>query len=729
MLFQRRSSRTRYRDYLAKSKDPAWAKLDSAEAAGSREKKGKRTRGFFDLFRLFWQEIESFHRTVYFAIATVTVATCISLVLPTSTLITIDYIVTDNPGPAGISPRVKEWLQTFGLSIDPAAITRGDRVALLWVMGASMVLISCVSVLIWMWGRWQMTRLTKRVQAAVRKKVFEQAVRLPLHRVQQMKTGGMVSVLREDAGASAELLFSLIYNPVRAIVQLLGTLIILAVVDWRMLVGGLLLIPAVWLSHRTWIGKIRPVFRDIRITRSSIDAQTTEAFGGMRVVRGFSRELSESGRFTRGGHFMSRQEILVWWWSRILEVLWSMLIPIASTGVLIYGGTQVIRGELTIGQVMMFTSYLLMLLSPLETLTNTATAVQTNLAGFDRILDILAEPREFQEDEARGRPLERARVQGRITLDHVSFAYPALTGRVKGARAMEEPSPDTSKSHASKPGDPTTHAANSDAAPRPVLRDVSIDVPHGMTVALVGASGSGKTTLCNLIARFFDPCAVAIPEEGITLPRGRIMLDGIDLRDIDVRHYRRLLGIVEQDVFLFDGSVAENIAYGRIDSEGDGLPSRETVLRSVRAAAEAANAAEFIEKLEFGYDTVIGERGVRLSGGQKQRLAIARALFADPLILILDEATSNLDAESEAMIQRSLAGLMRGRTSFVIAHRLSTIRHADLIVVLEQGRVIETGSHETLLAAGGRYADLLRTQLEAHSPEAAAAIKQALASR
>lgn len=707
MLFQRRSSRTRYRDYLAKSKDPAWAKLDSAEAAGAREKKSKRTRGFLDLFRLFWAEIATFHRTVYFAIATVTVATCISLVLPTSTLITIDYIVTDNPGPAGISPRIKPWLETVGVSIDPAAITRDDRAALLWVMGAAMVLISCASVLIWMWGRWQMTRLTKRVQAAVRKKVFEHAVRLPLHRVQQMKTGGMVSVLREDAGASAELLFSLIYNPTRAVVQLIGTLIILAVVDWRMLVGGLLLIPAVWLSHKTWIGKIRPVYRDIRNTRSGIDAQTTEAFGGMRVVRGFSRELSESGRFTRAGHYMSRQEILVWWWSRILEILWSMLIPIASTGVLIYGGTQVIQGELTIGQVMMFTSYLLMLLSPLETLTNTATAVQTNLAGFDRILDILSEPREFQQDEARGKPLDRARVKGHITLQHVSFAYPALTTRVKGARAVEETAPH--------------HTAL-----RPVLRDISLDVPHGTTVALVGASGSGKTTLCNLIARFYDPAEVPLPDEGITLPKGRILLDGIDLRDIDVRHYRRLLGIVEQDVFLFDGSVAENIAYGRIDSEDDGLPSRDTVMRSVRAAAEAANAAEFIEQLEFGYDTVIGERGVRLSGGQKQRLAIARALFADPIILILDEATSNLDAQSEALIQHSLTSLMQSRTCFVIAHRLSTIRNADLIVVLEHGRVVETGTHDSLLAARGRYADLLRTQLEAHSPEAAAAIKAAL---
>jgi ATP-binding cassette subfamily B protein/subfamily B ATP-binding cassette protein MsbA len=357
-----------------------------------------------------------------------------------------------------------------------------------------------------------------------------------------------------------------------------------------------------------------------------------------------------------------------------------------------------------------------MLLSPLETLTNTATAVQTNLAGFDRILDILAEPREFQEDESRGKPLDRSKVHGRITLDRVSFAYPTQSTKVKGARAIDE----------TKPND---NIPKRDAAPRAVLRDISLDIPHGTTVALVGASGSGKTTLCNLIARFYDPCEVPIADEGITLPKGRILLDGVDLRDIDVRHYRRLLGIVEQDVFLFDGSAAENIAYGRIDSEGDGLPSRDAVLRSVKAAAHAANAAEFIETLEHGYDTVIGERGVRLSGGQKQRLAIARALFADPLILILDEATSNLDAESEAMIQKSLAGLMKDRTSFVIAHRLSTIRNADLIVVLEQGRVIETGNHDSLLAAGGRYADLLRTQLEAHSPEAVAAIKAALSNR
>ncbi len=720
MLFQRRSSRSRYKDYLAKRKDPSWATLDSAEASGERQRKGPRARGFFELFRRFWGQIREYRPTLIAALCTLSLATGLGLLMPTSTLITIDYIITDHPGPTGISSRVREFLSTLGVSIDWTAIAKPDRVHLLWVLGAAMIVLTTFNIIIGTWGRWQMTRLTKRVQASMRQQVFEHASRLPLHRIHQIKTGGVVSILREDAGAAAELLFSLIYNPWRAIVQLTGTLVILALVDWRLLVGGMLLIPAVWLSHRTWISRIRPIYRDIKITRTSIDAHSTEAFGGMRVVRGFSRELSESGRFTKAGHLMSRQEILVWWWSRVLEMVWSLLIPLASTGVLVYGGSQVINGRLTIGQVMMFTSYLLMLLSPLETLTNTATAVQTNLAGFDRILDVLAEPREFELAKSAAETLqkvERSRVKGRITLDHVSFAYPPGLGRSE------------KKSHKPKTGDtrpgPTEVTVS---VPKAVLKDINLDISPGTTVALVGASGSGKTTLCNLIARFFDPCEVVDPEApGGKWPAGRILLDGADLRHIDVRSYRRLLGIVEQDVFLFDGTIAENIAYGRLEAEGSGLVTREEVLRAVRRAADFANAGEFIDKLDHGFDTLIGERGVRLSGGQKQRLAIARALLADPAILILDEATSNLDAESEALIQRSLGALMAGRTSFVIAHRLSTIRHADMIVVLEQGKVVETGTHQQLLAREGRYADLLRTQLEAHSPDAAKAIRQDIA--
>ena len=582
-------------------------------------------QGFFDQTRG--------HRApILFALGTLTVATLLALIPPVATKFAVDHVLGELPLPEG----VPEWVPR-------------ERWPLLLFIVAAVLTISYVKLAIHVWGRWHATRVSHMLRLSVRKKVLEHALRLPLHRAQELKAGGAVSILREDANSVGELIFGMLYNPWRAIIQLVGSLCVLAWVDWRLLLGAIVLIPLVYVAHKTWISGIRPQHRRIRAQREEIDSLATETFGGIRVVRGFSRQRSETDRLMRGHHLMSRKQLYAWWWARIVEVVWETVIPLATAALMVYGGWQVLEGNLTLGDLTMFLVYLVMLLGPIATLAQSATQFQNSLSGLDRILDLLDEPREM-ETEAEPAPLHVADVAGRMTFDDVSFSYPGSD----------------------------TFA----------LKNVALDVEPGETIALVGPSGAGKTTMCNLVARFYDPTS------------GRLLLDGRDLRDFDVETYRRAISIVEQDVFLFDGTVAANIGYGRRGASDE----------EIRQAARAANADEFISDLPHGYDSVIGERGVKLSGGQRQRIAIARAILADPQILILDEATSNLDTESERLIQESLTSLMRDRTCFVIAHRLSTIAHADRIVVIEDARIIETGSHEQLLQINGRYADMVQMQ-------------------
>jgi ATP-binding cassette subfamily B protein/subfamily B ATP-binding cassette protein MsbA len=626
-----RSSRQRFRDFVQELRG-------RQPASGTPADSGRlQSRSFWQLFQQFWKLLGKRRRYIALALGSVTIASLLKLVPPAATKLVIDYVLPGRPLPG-------HWSEVLHL---PA-----HGLPALTALALGVLAVSLTGSLLSLWGRSTATLAVKRVQVAIRKRVFRHAAQLPLHRVYQLKSGGVSSILREDAGGIGDLVFALLYNPWRAVIQLLGSICVLTWVDWRLLAASLVLVPGVYLSHRTWIGRIRPLYRQIRRQRQEIDSHATEAFAGMRVVRAFNRGRNETGRFARGGHLMARQELLAWWWSRLVELAWEALLPLASAGLLLYGGSQVLAGQLSIGDLMMFIVYLAMLLEPLAVLVESATAFQNNLAGLERVLDLLAEPIEMPPAPGAVK-LDRHQVEGRLTLRDVSFHYPA-----------------------------------SDEL---VLKDIQLDVEPGQTIALVGASGAGKTTLCNLIARFYDPTS------------GAIELDGVDLRQIDVESYRQLLGIVEQDVFLFDGTVADNIGYA----------ARHARQSDVERAARIANAHDFITALPDGYETLIGERGVRLSGGQRQRLAIARAVLADARIFILDEATSNLDTDSERLIQQSLRGLLVGRTSFVIAHRLSTVVHADRILVLADGRIAEIGTHDELLSTSGLYRHMVHVQLSA----------------
>jgi ATP-binding cassette subfamily B protein len=489
--------------------------------------------------------------------------------------------------------------------------------------------------------------LNSRLAFQLRASLFNRILRLPMSDLTEMKTGGILSRLSSDVDATTGLLHQALFSPVLASLRLVLTLGIIFSLNWRIATAVMIILPPVLLAQNLWARRIRSVWKSIGQDRQEIDARVSEGLSGVRIVRGFGREQREELAYAVGHHTVIRKQMLATRSQRSIALIWELMLPVAQVTIIAFGGYLVVQGQATVGILIAFQGYLWRLLEPVMQISSSISETQRGLAAMERVFDVL-DKREEKPDAPDAVPAP-TRVE-ELRFENVSFAY---------------------------------------RDDLPVLHDFSLTVPGGSVVALVGPSGAGKTTVTDLVARFYDPIS------------GRILLNGVDLRKLRLRSFRSLLGIVQQEVFLFDGTVRENIAYGRMRA------SDEEVLD----AARRAHADEFIRRLPEGYDTLIGERGVKLSGGQRQRLSIARALLADPQILILDEATSNLDTESEQLIQASLDELLRDRTTFVIAHRLSTITHADQIVVLDGGRIVEVGTHGQLLRRGGRYADMLARQV------------------
>jgi ABC-type multidrug transport system fused ATPase/permease subunit len=486
----------------------------------------------------------------------------------------------------------------------------------------------------------------QRAMTDMRKQVEAHVMRLPIRYFDSTKTGVLISRIMSDADGIRNLVGTGLVQLSGSILTAVIALGVLIYLNWRLTLVTVVIIGAFGGVITRAFNRLRPLFRE----RGEINAQVTgrlaESLGGVRIVKSYTAEKREELVFAKGAHRLFRNVAKSMTGVSATTAFSSLVIGASGIAMMLIGGTSIRNGTMTIGDLVMYLSFTALMTMPVVQLASIGTQLTEAFAGLDRIREIRQMATEDQEDADR---VALPEVRGDVEFEDVTFEY--------------------------NPG-------------VPVLKHVSFSAPSGSTTALVGSSGSGKSTLISLVMAFNRPLS------------GRVLIDGHDLSTVKLRDFRSNLGVVLQDNFLFDGTIAENIAYARPHA------SREEIV----AVSRIAHCDEFINEFENGYDTVVGERGVRLSGGQRQRVAIARAILANPRLLILDEATSSLDSESEAMIQDGLKSLRHGRTTFVIAHRLSTIRSSDQILVLEHGEIVERGTHDELLLKGGRYRQLYDKQ-------------------
>ena len=480
----------------------------------------------------------------------------------------------------------------------------------------------------------------------MRLRVQQKIERLPISYFDSTQTGQLISRIMNDAEGIRNLVGTGLVQISGSIVTASLALVILFYINWVLTTATAVVLLVFSGALYYAFQTLRPIFRERNEITAQVTGRLTESLGGIRIVKAYAAEKREELAFARGIHRLFRNIAKSMTGVSAMSGFSSVVIGAVGVVMMVFGGNAVRTGDMTLGELVMYIFFVGMLAMPIIELTAIGTQITEAFAGLDRIQEVLSLETEDEQDAEKA-PI--GRVEGRVEFENVIFEY---------EEGVE------------------------------VLKGVSFVAGAGTTTALVGSSGSGKSTILSLVLNFIQPKS------------GRVLLDGRDLQSLKLRDYRHNLGVVLQDNFLFDGSIRENIRFSNPHAR------EEDIVEVCRIA----NADEFIEAFPEGYDTVVGERGVKLSGGQRQRIAIARALLANPSILILDEATSSLDSESEALIQEGLNRLRKGRTTFVIAHRLSTIRSADQILVIEAGQIVERGNHETLIAADGRYKQLYDKQ-------------------